>query len=75
MALEDWVVKGIAPPPSRVPSLAQGTAVPAAGGRHARDASGMVLPPGDNPITEPVDWVNPPETDGAGVGRPLGVPL
>jgi len=25
---------------------------------------GMVLPPGDNPITEPVDWVNPPETDG-----------
>src|SRR5262249_3515731 len=29
IALDDWVVKGIAPPPSRVPSLAAGTLVEA----------------------------------------------
>jgi hypothetical protein len=63
VALEDWVVKGIAPPPSRVPSLTQGTAVPAAGVVMPA-IKDMVPPPGDNPITEPVDWVNPPESDG-----------
>jgi hypothetical protein len=62
VALEDWVVKGIPPPASRVPSIAQGTAVPAAS--VAMPAlKGVALPPGDNPITEPVDWVNPPEGD------------
>jgi Alpha/beta hydrolase domain len=71
VALEDWVVKGIAPPPSRVPSVAQGTAVPAAAVVMPA-IKGVALPPGDNPITEPVDWVNPPETDGrAPDGRPV----
>src|SRR4030081_4073080 len=28
-ALEEWVMKGVAPPPSRVPTLAAGTAVTA----------------------------------------------
>ena len=27
VALEEWVTKGIAPPPSRVPSISAGTAV------------------------------------------------
>ncbi len=71
VALEDWVVKGIAPPPSRVPSVAQGTAVPAAAVVMPA-IKGVALPPGDNPITEPVDWVNPPEADGrAQDGRPV----
>jgi len=71
VALEDWVVKGIAAPPSRVPSIAQGTAVPVAA--VAMPAiKGVAPPPGDNPVTEPVDWVNPPEGDGrARDGRPL----
>jgi Alpha/beta hydrolase domain len=71
VALEDWVVKGIAPPPSRAPTLAAGTAVPAAS--IAMPAiRGMALAPGDNPITEPVDWVNPPEGEArARDGRPL----
>jgi hypothetical protein len=30
VALEDWVARGVAPPPSRVPRLADGTLVPAA---------------------------------------------
>jgi hypothetical protein len=71
VALEDWVVKGIPPPPSRVPSIAQRTAVPASA--VAMPAiKGVALPPGDNPITEPVDWVNPPEADAPGPdGRPV----
>ena len=69
--LEDWVVKGIAPPPSRVPSLAAGTAVPAASVVMPA-LRGMALAPGDNPITEPVDWVNPPEGEArARDGHPL----
>jgi Alpha/beta hydrolase domain len=63
VALEDWVVKGIAPPPSRVPTIAQGTAVSAASAAMPA-VKGVALPQGDNPITEPVDWVNPPEGDG-----------
>lgn len=59
-ALEDWVTHGVAPPPSRVPSLAAGTAVtaeavtmPAVGGfAHA---------PGANRILPPIDWIDPPE--------------
>jgi hypothetical protein len=71
VALEDWVVKGIAAPPSRVPSLAAGTAVPAAS-LTMPALRGMALAPGDNPITEPVDWVNPPEAEArARDGRPL----
>ena len=71
VALEDWVVKGIPPPPSRMPSIAQGTAVPASA--VAMPAiKGLALPPGDNPIMEPVDWINPPEGDSPGPdGRPL----
>jgi Alpha/beta hydrolase domain len=71
VALEDWVVKGIPPPPSRVPSIAQGTAV-AASAVVMPGIKGVALPPGDNPITEPVDWVNPPEPDGrAPDGQPV----
>jgi hypothetical protein len=71
VALEDWVVKGIAPPPSRVPSIAGGTAVPAASVVMPA-VRGMRLAPGDNAITEPVDWVNPPEGEArARDGHPL----
>jgi hypothetical protein len=71
VALEDWVVKGIAPPPSRVPSLAAGTAVPAASVVMPA-LHGMALARGDNPVTEPIDWVNPPEEEArARDGRPL----
>jgi hypothetical protein len=71
VALEDWVVKGIAPPPSRVPSLAAGTAVPAASVVMPA-LHGMALARGDNPVTEPIDWVNPPEGEArARDGRPL----
>jgi len=59
VALEQWVTKGVAPPESRVPSIAQKT---------ARDASdvkmpvvkGFALAPGANVIGPPVDWIDPP---------------
>src|ERR1043165_2640565 len=59
-ALEEWVTKGIAPPPSRVPRLADGTAVKAETARMPR-VKGFAVAPGANRITPPVDWIDPPE--------------
>src|SRR5213075_2556865 len=48
--LEEWVTKGVAPPPSRVPTLAAGTAVRAEASRMPR-VNGFALAPGANRIT------------------------
>ena len=64
VALEEWVTAGIAPPPSRVPSIAAGTAVPAETVRMPR-VPGFALAPGANRIIAPVDWVDPPEEEPA----------
>ena len=63
VALDEWVVSGKEPPPSRVPTLAAGTLV-------EPDKTGFPAVPGaavvkvTNRVTPPVDWVNPvpPET-------------
>jgi hypothetical protein len=59
LALEDWVSKGVPAPPSRVPSVADGTAV------DSQDVTmpsvkGFAIAPGANRIGPPVDWVDPP---------------
>ncbi len=59
-ALEDWVVRDIAPPASRVPSLADGTAVIAKTVAMPK-VDGFAIAPGANPILPPVDWIDPPE--------------
>jgi Alpha/beta hydrolase domain len=59
VALEQWVTTGVAPPPSRVPSIAQGTAVAAEAAAMPK-VPGFALAPGANQIAAPVDWVNPP---------------
>jgi hypothetical protein len=59
-ALEEWVTKGIEPPPSCVPRLADGTAVKAETARMPR-VKGFAPAPGANRITPPVDWIDPPE--------------
>src|SRR5438067_1297295 len=59
-ALEEWVTKGAAPPPSLVPSLAAGTAVKAEAARMPR-VKGFALAPGAHRITPPVNWTDPPE--------------
>lgn len=57
VALDEWVVSGKAPPPSRVPTLASGTLV-------APDATGFPVIPGaavirrTNSVTPPGDWVD-----------------
>ncbi len=61
VALEEWVTQGIAPPPSRVPSLAAGTAV-TADRVTMPEVQGFAVAPGANPILPPIDWVDPPET-------------
>ena len=64
VALEEWITKGVTPPPSRVPRLADGTAVRPETLRLPR-VKDFTLPPGSNPILPPVDWVDPPETEPA----------
>src|SRR5438128_3142274 len=59
LALEEWVTKEIAPPPSRVPRIADDTAVMAESIRMPA-VPGFALPPGINQIVPPVDWVDPP---------------
>ncbi len=59
VALEEWVTTGLAPPPSRVPSIAQGTALAAREIKHPA-VKGFTHAPGDNPIGAPVDWIDPP---------------
>jgi hypothetical protein len=59
VALEEWVTKGVAPPPSRVPRIADGTAL-AAGSIRMPAVPGFAVPPGTNEIVPPVDWVDPP---------------
>jgi hypothetical protein len=59
-ALEEWVTRGVEPPPSRVPSLAAATAIPAEALRMPR-VKEFALAPGVNRILPPVDWIDPPE--------------
>ena len=57
--LEEWVTKEVEPPPSRVPRVADGTAVMAENLRMPAVPS-FAIAPGANQIVPPVDWVNPP---------------
>mgnify|MGYP003575293078 FL=1 len=58
VALDDWVVSGKEPPPSRVPTLAAGTLV-------EPDKTGFPAIPGaavvkvTNRVAPPVDWISP----------------
>jgi hypothetical protein len=59
LALEEWVTRGTAPPPSRVPRVAEGTAATAESIRMPV-VPGFTHPPGANQIVPAVDWVDPP---------------
>jgi len=63
VALEQWVTKDIAPPASRAPSVAAGSAV-AADSVRMPAVSGFVAAPRANRIGPPVDWIDPPSTAG-----------
>jgi len=54
------VTKDVPPPPSRVPSLAADTAIPAEQIAMPK-VPGFAVAPGDNPVLPPVDWIDPPE--------------
>jgi hypothetical protein len=60
LALEEWVTKGVLPPPSRVPRIADGTAVTAAEVEMPA-IPGFAVAPGANRVVPPVDWIDPPE--------------
>ncbi len=57
--LEAWVVNGTAPPDSLVPRLKDETGVPASAVRMP-GVPGVTWATRDNPVGQPVDWVNPP---------------
>ena len=70
VALDEWISTGKAPPPSRVPRIADGTAVPFERLRLPK-IPGLVAPPGDNKISVAADWVDPPQTSEAIYGSRL----
>ncbi len=57
--LEAWVVQGTPPPPSVVPRVSDGTAIPASAIRMPA-VPGVTWAPRDNPIGRPADWTHPP---------------
>jgi hypothetical protein len=59
VALEEWVRDGVAPPPSRVPTIADGSLV-AADAVRMPAVPGFAVAPGANRVAAPVDWVDPP---------------
>jgi hypothetical protein len=63
VALEQWVTRDIAPPMSRVPSVAAGTAV-AASSVQMPAVKGLVIAPRANRIGPLVDWIDPPAAGG-----------
>jgi hypothetical protein len=69
VALEDWVTRGIAPPPSRVPRLADGTLV-AAGETGFPYVPGLRLPDAPNAIARFASFVDP-RPEGGPQYRPL----
>jgi hypothetical protein len=71
-ALEDWVVRGIAPPASRVPSIAEGTAVDRAAIRFPAAPDFAHPAVRRSPRTTPVDWVDPPGSPGKEHGKAEG---
>ena len=59
VALDEWVSEGREPPASRVPRIADGSAVPFEALNLPR-MPGIVMPVTDNRIGPEVDWTNPP---------------
>ena len=71
-AMEDWVVRGVAPPPSRVPTIKDGTAVDRSTIRFPR-APDFALPRVSGKIrTTPVDWIDPPGSPDSEHDKPEG---
>jgi hypothetical protein len=70
-AMFQWVTAGVAPPPSRVPSLRDGTAVRVETMRfpHAPD---FATPACVNVITTAVDWIDPPGSPDSKSAKPAG---
>lgn len=68
VALDDWVTGRRAPPPSQVPSLAQGSLVPAEA-MGFPEIPGIAIARRTNAVTPPGDWVEPGPAPGA--YRPL----
>lgn len=72
VALEQWVTRDVAPPPSRVPLISERSAVEAALVKMPA-VKGFALASRDNWIGPPVDWIDPPGSHPAGSGNAAGM--
>jgi hypothetical protein len=70
-AMFQWVIEGVLPPPSRVPSLRDGTAVRVESMRFPK-APDFATPSCVNVITTAVDWIDPPGSPGSKTAKPDG---
>jgi hypothetical protein len=71
-AMFQWVTEGVAPPPSRVPTLRDGTAVAAEGVRFPRAPDFAPPRRGTNVITTEIDWIDPPGSPDSKVAKAAG---
>ena len=69
VALDEWVVKGKLPPPSRVPTIAEGTLVAAGAGKFP-SIPGMQVATRTNALPLFGDWIDP-QPNASKVYRPL----
>jgi hypothetical protein len=58
VALDEWVADGVAPPPSRLPRIDDGTLVPAEAVAFPQ-APGFVAPRAPNDVMPLPDWIDP----------------
>lgn len=70
-AMFQWVTAGVAPPPSRVPALRDGTAV-GVETMHFPHVPDFATPGCVNVITPEVDWIDPPGGPDSKVTKPAG---
>ena len=70
-ALEEWVVNGVPPPASRVPSMQEGSAIAPAAVRFP-NAPDFAPPRNSNVITTAIDWIDPPGSPDSKTEKPEG---
>lgn len=72
IALDDWVSHGVAPPASRVPSIADKTAVPFETLTFPKAPDFALTSRAGAATTTPVDWIDPPGSPGHESAKPRG---
>lgn len=73
IALDDWVARGIAPPASHVPNIADKTAIAFGALKFPKAPDFALTTRAGAATTTPVDWIDPPGSPGHENVKPHGV--